>query len=369
MKQNRPFCCTTQANSCQEVLPIDTPIGILDIAHAPSAWSRSGASAGLGEKDVPKYRAFLSYSHRDTAWAKWLHKALEGYRVDKDLVGRETPWGPVPKALRPIFRDREDFSAGHSLTEQTIAALEASRFLIVICSPNAACSSYINEEIRCFKALGRGACVLPVIIDGEPGNAQQECFPPALRFKLDATGALTGEREEPIAADARPEGDGREIAKRKLVAGLLGVRLDEIMRRAERARKRRNRLRIGTASLAALLVLGVAFGWWNHNFLFAQLRIEEDVNSARDAADICEHANGLAVAEVWHIALALECVETFHQVLLNLPRTTRLPERVISAFETSLTFLQKMEKEDKLTSEQSALLHDAMKLAEQFGER
>jgi len=24
-----------------------------------------------------KYRAFLSYSHRDTAWAKWLHKALE----------------------------------------------------------------------------------------------------------------------------------------------------------------------------------------------------------------------------------------------------------------------------------------------------
>jgi hypothetical protein len=57
-----------------------------------------------------KYRAFLSYSHRDTAWAKWLHRALETYRIDKDLVGRETAHGPVPKTLRPIFRDREDFS-------------------------------------------------------------------------------------------------------------------------------------------------------------------------------------------------------------------------------------------------------------------
>jgi hypothetical protein len=73
-----------------------------------------------------KYRAFLSYSHRDMAWAKWLHAALEGYRIDKDLVGRETPAGPVPQTLRPIFRDREDFSAGHSLTAQTLAALEAS---------------------------------------------------------------------------------------------------------------------------------------------------------------------------------------------------------------------------------------------------
>ena len=64
-----------------------------------------------------RYRAFLSYSHADKAWAKWLHAALEGFRMDKDLVGRETPLGPVPKTLRPIFRDREDFSGGHTLTE------------------------------------------------------------------------------------------------------------------------------------------------------------------------------------------------------------------------------------------------------------
>ena len=28
------------------------------------------------------------------------------------LSGRDTALGPVPKSLRPIFRDREDFSAG-----------------------------------------------------------------------------------------------------------------------------------------------------------------------------------------------------------------------------------------------------------------
>ena len=48
-----------------------------------------------------RYRAFLSYSHRDTKWAKWLHAALEGYRIDKDLAGRKTPVGPVPKTLAP----------------------------------------------------------------------------------------------------------------------------------------------------------------------------------------------------------------------------------------------------------------------------
>ena len=58
--------------------------------------------------------------------------------------------------MRPIFRDREDFSAGHSLTAQTIAALEASQFLVVICSPAAAQSAYVDEEVRYREALALG---------------------------------------------------------------------------------------------------------------------------------------------------------------------------------------------------------------------
>ncbi len=243
----------------------------------------------VAEAATIRYRAFLSYSHRDTAWAKWLHAALEGYRVDKDVVGRATPAGPVPKTLRPIFRDREDFSAGHSLTAQTLAALEGSQFLVVICSPNAAKSQYVNEEIRRFKALGRADRVIPVIVDGEPGDPSCECFPAALRFKVSPEGALTGEREEPIAADARAQGDGKELAKQKLVAALLGLRLDEVVRRAERARRRRNRFWSALAGLFLLLAIGTtgsaAYAWQqlktNDAFLSATLKTAtEIVNTA-----------------------------------------------------------------------------------------
>ena len=212
----------------------------------------------MTEPSAITYRAFLSYSHRDTAWGKSLHAALEGYRIDKDLVGRATAAGALPKTLRPIFRDREDFSAGHSLTAQTLAALEAAQFLIVICSPNAAQSQYVNEEIRRFRAMGRADRLIPVIVDGEPGDPARECFPPALRFKVGPDGEITGEREEPIAADARPQGDGKEVAKLKVVAGLLGVGLDEIVRRAERARRRRLRNWVGALASLTLIFAGLA---------------------------------------------------------------------------------------------------------------
>ena len=101
------------------------------------------------------YRAFLSYSHRDHEWGDWVHRRLESWPVPKDLVGQVKAAGPVPPKLRPIFRDRFDLEAGHSLREQVAAALGASEALIVVCSPHSAKSTYVNEEIRQFKALGR----------------------------------------------------------------------------------------------------------------------------------------------------------------------------------------------------------------------
>src|SRR5690348_11342688 len=110
----------------------------------------------MGERvaeTVPfKYRAFLSYSHQDNAWAKWLRARLEAFRIDKDLVGRQTPVGPVPKTLRPIFRDREDFSGGHTLTDATVAALDASAALIVLCSTVSASRLAVNEEARLLRS-------------------------------------------------------------------------------------------------------------------------------------------------------------------------------------------------------------------------
>jgi tetratricopeptide (TPR) repeat protein len=246
-----------------------------------------------------KYRAFLSYSHRDKAWARWLHTALEGYRIGKDLVGRDTPAGPVPNALRPIFRDREDFSAGHSLTQQTLAALEAAQFLIVVCSPNAAQSEYVNEEVRRFKMLGRAARVIPVIVAGEPGDPGRECFPRVLRFKVAVDGTITNEREEPIAADAR--GDGKEIAKQKVVAALLGVGLDEILRRAERARKRRNRF---WAALAGVFLLLAIAATGSAVYAWEQLKTNEAFLNAtlKRATEIVDEA--VAQAETYNVPRA-----------------------------------------------------------------
>ena len=85
--------------------------------------------------DAPKYRAFISYSHRDARWASWLHAALESYRPPKPLVGKITARGEVPKRLTPIFKDREELPSAMDLGGLVNAALEASACQIVICSP------------------------------------------------------------------------------------------------------------------------------------------------------------------------------------------------------------------------------------------
>jgi tetratricopeptide (TPR) repeat protein len=205
----------------------------------------------------PAYKAFLSYSHKDEAFARWLHRELEAWKVPRDLVGRATPKGTVPRTLRPVFRDRDDFAGGPSLKDATLAALQASEFLVVICSPHSAASQYVNEEVRLFKAMGRADRVIPVIVAGEPGSAQDECFPAAVKYKLDDAGAIGREPAEPIAADARESGDGRPRALAKVVAGLLGVAFDEITRRAEQARRRRVALAAGVGTGA--FVFATAF--------------------------------------------------------------------------------------------------------------
>ena len=216
----------------------------------------------MSELAAFKYSAFLSYSHTDAGWAKWLHAKLEGFRIDKDLVGRETTNGQIPKTLRPIFRDREDFTVGHTLNEQTLDALGGSAALIVLCSPASAKSHYVNEEVRFFKSQHSERPVLPIIIGGKPDDPNEECFCPALKFKIAPGGEITATPEEPLAADVREEGDGKNLALAKLVAGLLGVPSDDIFRRAEQARRQRLQLISATTLFILVVVLSLAFLAW-----------------------------------------------------------------------------------------------------------
>ena len=212
-----------------------------------------------------KYRAFLSYSHADTGMAMRVHKRLEGFHIDKELVGRVTATGPIPKVLRPIFRDRNDFDAGSSLGAETSAALDGSAAFILLASPHAAHSKYVNEEVRLFKSRHPDRPLIPLIVDGEPGNPQNECFPPALRFAVTPDGAITDTAGDALAADLREKGDGFELALAKVVARLIGLAPDDVYRRAERERRRQNRLRAAVAATIAVLVIaGGGFFWQSH---------------------------------------------------------------------------------------------------------
>jgi tetratricopeptide (TPR) repeat protein len=209
--------------------------------------------------DSPRYRAFLSYSHRDAKWGAWLHKALESYRPPKQIVGTVTARGPVPKRLAPIFRDREELATATDLGTVINEALKQSACQIVICSPNSARSKWVNEEILAFKRLGREDRIFCLIVDGEPNASDmpsreaEECFPPALRYKLGADGNLSAARTEPIAADARPGKDGRSNAKLKLIAGVLGVGFDGLRQREQR-RKQRQLFAIASGALAGMVL-------------------------------------------------------------------------------------------------------------------
>ncbi len=200
-----------------------------------------------------KYRAFISYSHADKAAADWLHRALESYRIPSRLVGRQTAVGEVPAKLTPIFRDRDELPAAGDLSLELLAALEQSAFLIVIASRSAAGSRWVNEEVRYFKQVHGEGRVLVLIVDGSPGSGDEtECFPLAARRRVDGEGQIGDEQVEPIAADLRPGGDGKRLAKLKLVAGLTGLALDKLVQREQARRQRRLAVLAAVAAVIAI---------------------------------------------------------------------------------------------------------------------
>ncbi len=227
----------------------------------PFPTSKSGSPTGVSRPN-PKYWAFISYSHRDAGVANALQRAIETYSVPKHLVGRRTAAGEVPPRLKPIFLDRHELQAGADLKAIVIEALAASRYLIVVCSPDAARSAWVNQEIIEFKKLHGESRVLAVIAAGEPfascidGRTHEECFPEALRSTVTSPVVNGGTALEPIASDLRPHADGKRRATLKLIAGMIGVGADELIRRHAKRRMRQLML-VAAASLAGMAAMSV----------------------------------------------------------------------------------------------------------------
>jgi len=189
---------------------------------------------------LPKYWAFISYTHADRAWADWLHRALEHYRIPRRLIGVTTASGPVPTRIAPVFLDRADLAASTDLDATIAEALSASRSMIVICSPATTGSARVIQEIEWFRA--KSDRLLSLIVAGRPnaqergGDAIEECFPAPLRS---AQTAQTRDSVVPFAADARPGKGGRQEALLKLVAGILNLNLDQLRQRDTQRRRLR----------------------------------------------------------------------------------------------------------------------------------
>lgn len=192
-----------------------------------------------------RYRAFISYSHQDKTPAAWLHRALETFAIPTRLVGQSTAMGVIPRRLSPVFRDREELASAGDLGRTVHAALAQSACLLVVCSPQAAASRWVNEEVLSFKRLGGEDRIFCLIVAGEPnataipGREAEECFVPALRYRWGAEGELGAEPIEPIAADIRQGSDSKLNAIVKLVAGMLGVGFDDLKQRELHRRMRR----------------------------------------------------------------------------------------------------------------------------------
>lgn len=205
--------------------------------------------------DQARYAAFISYSSKDAPFARRLHSALESYGVPSSLGDFRLIASGKRNRIYPVFRDREELAAGH-LGDAIESNLRASSALIIVCSPNAAASPWVQKEIEYFASLGRADRIFAIISDAAPvfdaaGNdATRACFPPA--FLGDA---LSGDKLEPLAADARKGKDGFRNAWLKIIAGLIGVTPGQLI---DRDKKRRQARALSAAAFWVVLALAGA---------------------------------------------------------------------------------------------------------------
>lgn len=200
--------------------------------------------------------AFISYKREDEAWAKWLQKKLQYYKLPVEIC-KKHPNLEFSECPRHVFKDTTDLSGG-VLAKAIKAGLDSSKFLIVICSPRAAKSEWVCKEVQEFIDSGREEYIIPFIIEGEPHakNKENECFPSTLK-------SLAGERE---LLGININESGRDAAAVKVAAQMFGLSFDSLWQRFKREEKKRKRNIITAFILAIIVLLSIiAYGaWMNH---------------------------------------------------------------------------------------------------------
>ena len=194
-----------------------------------------------------RYCAFISYSRTDKPFAKKLHRALEAYKIPK---GIEFPH-QVNGGIGRIFIDEDEMSASPDLGASLRGAIQDSECLIVVCSPAAYNSKWVNEEIKYFRQWHKEPKIFAVIVDGIPNattSSELECFPANLLIRdgIDRHAVL-----EPLGIDVRKDRFTKVVIK--LISGIGNVPFDHIWNRYQKLRTTRY------AVISTIFLLVIAF--------------------------------------------------------------------------------------------------------------
>ncbi|MDQ6747156.1 MAG: TIR domain-containing protein, partial [Candidatus Dormibacteraeota bacterium] len=201
------------------------------------------------------YDGFISYSHSADG------KLAPAIQTGLQRLAR--PWHRI-RALH-VFRDETGLSVNPHLWSSIRSALDQSRYFVLLASPEAARSPWVNRELQHFLEGHPAENILPVLTDGElVWDSARGDYDPARSTSLPA--ALQGRfAEEPRHLDlrwAREEDqlDLRHSRFRQAVAGIAapmhGVPREALEGEDVRLHRRAMRLAWASVALLALLTLG-----------------------------------------------------------------------------------------------------------------
>lgn len=236
--------------------------------------------------------AFISYSRKDKDFASKLEKTLEDYKPPKELK--------VPQRNLSVFRDEADFT-GVDYEKSIEKHLKNSKKLIVICSPNACNSDYVNDEIRRFAKTRGSDHIIPVLLSGIPNNEVS----PGQEDQMAFPEALCQVQKMPLATDYRKfdpkrskvQKDNYEGSWYTVLANIYDLSRSEIEQRDKKRQIRNRNIIIGIASgIIAILIV----------FLYVAIRqyqsaeiARRDEQLQRKKASIAADGARLAIARNW----------------------------------------------------------------------
>lgn len=244
-----------------------------------------------------KYKAFISYSRKDEKFTKKLHTTLEEYQIPKELYEK---YPSVPEKLSPIFRDIEQLIAGDKLASEIFKKLQNSENLIVVCSPHSAKSEWVNKEIIDFKMMYGEDRIFPIIIEGTPNsNDENECFPEALKYEIDENGKITKRKTHILASNIIKNADGKEFAKVKLIAGILGIENDDLWNFEEKRLSKKRRFWGSVWGVIFLMMVGLTvFSWIQREEAIEQKMIADNkTKEANEAEKQAKKSEEVATAQ------------------------------------------------------------------------